>query len=412
MNRIFCLILFLCPYFIKAQKPIAIGQQMPAKYLRQLQILNPVSKPSLYIIDFWATWCTSCHKNFPNMATFQSEFKDQLQVILINSARTMDKPQEIESFFHQYYTVHPQKSPFLYINNDKNFTNLFPFISIPQYVWLDASGLVKAITGSEEVTSQNIQAVINGAPISLPDRSILQRLNAENSLFFPNANPDSLAAGIFSKGDTTSFYPFLSNYYRFKDAKIRRIIAINYPLLSVYQKCLEFKSNQMQLLIPENHSILTTPVNFEFSAPAALSDEEFNNKMLEAINNSFGLEAGIKTIPFKAMAIKIEDAATFQKQQIEASSGKQIQAEEQNDFSIETLSVIMDQLNSRILRFAARPILLNETGISGKIFIRLHKDANEGNMQSLINSLHAFGLRLEPVIRPLPVFILSTSSNN
>lgn len=411
MNRIFCLMLFLCPYLIKAQKPIAIGQKLPAKYLRQLQTLNPAANPSLYIIDFWATYCTSCHKNFPNMAALQSEFKGKLQVTLINSARTMDKPQEIESFFQQYYTVHPQESPFLYIHNDKNFTNLFPFISIPQYVWLDASGLVKAITGSEEVTSQNIQSVLKGAPISLPDRSILQRLNPVKSLFFPNANPDSLADGIFSKGDTL-FYPFLSNYYRFKDAKIRRIIAINYPLLSVYQNCLEFKSNQMQLLIPEDHPTLTTPVNFEFSAPAALSDKEFNAQMLEAINKCFGLDAGIKTIPFKALAIKVKDSVTFLKQQTEASSGKQIQGDGQNDFRKETLSGIIEQLNSRVLRFAARPILIDETGIQGKVFLQLHKDAYRGNLQSLINSLQIFGLRLEPVIRPLPVFILSTSSNN
>src|SRR6476620_3661535 len=93
------------PY--KAITPLTIGDTLPDMPLSS--IINYKSftaclssfKGKLLILDFWATWCTSCLKHFPKMDSLQQQYPGQVQVIMVNSKNTGNNEKKIKVFFEK-----------------------------------------------------------------------------------------------------------------------------------------------------------------------------------------------------------------------------------------------------------------------------------------------------------------------
>ena len=107
MKQIYCFLLLLCPCFTKAQstKQLSVGDKVPD--IQFTQMVNSKSqtaslsqfKGKLVILDFWATWCSACIKNFPLLDSMQRLHTDKLQVILVNTATTHDTKEKITKLF-------------------------------------------------------------------------------------------------------------------------------------------------------------------------------------------------------------------------------------------------------------------------------------------------------------------------
>lgn len=75
VNSAILAILFLCAGFLRAQKPAIykIGD-----------LLNRLkASDTVYVINFWATWCKPCVEELPVIETFQQEHKNT-KVILVS----------------------------------------------------------------------------------------------------------------------------------------------------------------------------------------------------------------------------------------------------------------------------------------------------------------------------------------
>src|ERR1700744_4307849 len=105
MKRKLCFLLLLCPFFwgfgqekniSYANNVIKIGDRMPDMII--WPVINYSSKSlrisdfkgKLVILDFWATWCTSCLAHFPIADSLQREFKNDLQILLVDALNTRD----------------------------------------------------------------------------------------------------------------------------------------------------------------------------------------------------------------------------------------------------------------------------------------------------------------------------------
>src|SRR5690606_35558675 len=115
---IFCFIMFSCgiarpqspgnreAVIAKNIKPLSIGDQIPDELWNMpLQVVNhPEGKKNitlseykgkLIILDFWATWCVPCIRNFPKLHALQGEFGDKIKLLAV----TKEAKTKITTFF-------------------------------------------------------------------------------------------------------------------------------------------------------------------------------------------------------------------------------------------------------------------------------------------------------------------------
>lgn len=149
-------------------KPINLGQKIPLAILNQkypafstnAQQPDSVSlgqfKGKLILLDFWSTTCSTCIYKFELLGKLQDQYRDQLQVLLVNARGTKDTPERMKGI------LTGEKAPFVKsdlttIYKDTVLNKLFPHSYLPHYVWLGAKGELLAITGADMVNEQTVQ---------------------------------------------------------------------------------------------------------------------------------------------------------------------------------------------------------------------------------------------------------------
>ena len=179
MNTRICLLLLLCPIYSLAQtinKPLTIGDTVPAiQWNHTLHTPPPLTLASLQgqwvILDFWASWCSACTGSFSLIDSLQQQFKGRLEFVLVNPKESGDDSMRIERFWNKRNQLLPKPSNLVITWNDTAAYNCFRFHVFPRYIWIDPIGIVRAITGKQELTQCNISAVLNG---QLPNWPIKQ----------------------------------------------------------------------------------------------------------------------------------------------------------------------------------------------------------------------------------------------
>lgn len=161
------ILLLLCPMVSSAQyQPLTIGSALPPMEFDSVVNFSNTTlctadlKGKLVVLDFFATWCGSCRKNIPLLDSLQRKYKDRLQVVLVSSINTKDDITRIKAFYSRMAAMgHTLTMPA--IVHDSVLMQLFPFTTIPHYVWLDENLTVKAITSSAFVTEENILKMLS-----------------------------------------------------------------------------------------------------------------------------------------------------------------------------------------------------------------------------------------------------------
>lgn len=152
--------------------PLSIGAVVPDFRLRQ--VLNYKStevslsdfRGKALLIDFWAAFCQPCLAQFPKLQDIQKKYKQDLQVITI----TNDSHQKvIELFEHIKYQGFSLLTATKEDDNNSNDSLFyaFPHRYIPHYVWIDKDRVVRAITGHEALTIENVALLISGQPLAV-----------------------------------------------------------------------------------------------------------------------------------------------------------------------------------------------------------------------------------------------------
>lgn len=114
-------------------------------------------KGKILILDFWAINCTACVESWPKLLKLQREFKDQMQIVLINRWDTDDK---ILPFVKKQERIHDYKMTIPITAADKRFDVMFPHGSVPHVVFIDQSGIVKYIAQGGYLNRETIQNMI------------------------------------------------------------------------------------------------------------------------------------------------------------------------------------------------------------------------------------------------------------
>lgn len=154
-------------------KGLRVGDKMPDVSLKEAGdvIYNKTGaaqfsdlKGKLIILDFWDVGCASCIAGFPYMQSLQKQFKDSIQIILVNPAQ---KQSEInERFKNKNIKVDPFPYDLPQIVNAKLLGNLFPHSYSGHQVWIDGNGTICLRGHPMNTHAQKIREVLAGKKIT------------------------------------------------------------------------------------------------------------------------------------------------------------------------------------------------------------------------------------------------------
>ncbi|WP_256006815.1 TlpA family protein disulfide reductase [Pedobacter deserti] len=140
---------------------LKIGDTVPNITVKDFRALSgatnirEMSSKGGLIISFWATWCTPCLREMRLLDSLSTENKSRLRVI----SATYETEDAVNRFFRR--NAAPQSASLLVVANDSTLHDHFPHRSIPHNIWIDKQGIVKAITGSDEITRANLSRFLS-----------------------------------------------------------------------------------------------------------------------------------------------------------------------------------------------------------------------------------------------------------
>ena len=397
------------------QKALKIGDAIPEEiWTTQLSMVNSPNKTTtlakdrdkLILLDFWATWCGSCLKNFPKMEALQRQFGDRIKMIPVTD---QNRP-TIEKFFaskngQRYKGISS-------VIEDKLFSELFPHRGMP-YMVLIRNGKVLNTTDAEQVTAAKIQEILQDQSSSL--QTILE-INRDRPLLLADQfdlekGTSLLNYALFSKGRIRSLTPGTTfrraggvTYGRlFGNAALLRIYeGIAYQLFEARGE--KFSKKRLINLVKDS-----SPLDFsrtdtdedrdkksyslEFIVPVANAHSLYP-EMLKAVNVYSGYNATLEIQRVKCLVLKVG------KGKLQKEVGKLPSVE------MRPMESIIADLND--ISFSELPVI-NESGFTGNVAIDV---ATITDLNSVKNSCNEAGFELIETDRDLLMFVLKDQVSN
>ncbi|MNK46499.1 thiol-disulfide oxidoreductase [compost metagenome] len=169
-TTIFIVLAVLCLNFkVLAQvpvaeiKPLRVGNTLPETFWNQTfyvyengkfaQQTLAAYKDKLLILEFWATWCSSCTGKYKYLNNLQQSYGGQLKVILVNSVSTRDTKEKIAK------NAGRLGKNYCTIVLDTTLYKQFSHTTVPHFIWIN-NGRWLAATGGDFVQQANIDAVL------------------------------------------------------------------------------------------------------------------------------------------------------------------------------------------------------------------------------------------------------------
>jgi thiol-disulfide isomerase/thioredoxin len=162
-----------------------VGDTLAGEIILENVVNYPVSKIQLsdlkgkyIILDFWGRFCSSCIVPLSRLDSFQNANKDKVQVITVSD---FTKEEDVYKLFKRFRQTKNLKLPVML--GSPMLANYFPHQIVSHLVWIGSDGVVKAITGSDYVTQQSFQTLLNGKPFNWPVKNDIIEFDYKKPLF-------------------------------------------------------------------------------------------------------------------------------------------------------------------------------------------------------------------------------------
>ncbi len=365
-------------------------------------------KGKLLILNFMTTSCYTCMQSLPKFDSLQKIYRGRLQIIPV----TYEKREKVEPFFMRNNVARQTSLPV--VVEDSILKAHFPHKSIPHEVWINAEGVVTAITNNQYVTPENIDMVLKGKFPRWPVKRDVTGFDYDQPIFAINRDniPEESLPGF-------TFHSAFSNYMDgigrrvkvVKDtlSKTTKISMLNVSMIQMYLNILElppsFPKSQMILNIKGKENLFYNPDTdyreewnrenafcYEAVMPIEADKKKYLLKILTDLDLFFNKNARVETRKVKCFVL-YGDAAnrtadTSQKEQANASRVH--------------FSGLLYRLNDR---FGSVPVI-NETANTRALQLQISSGSFE-SFSELKKELERYGISLKEEERELKVFVLS-----
>lgn len=399
----------------KEVKALNIGDQVPD--IQFENVINYKSKTAklsdfkgkLIILDMWSTWCTSCIAAFPKMELLQKKFKDKIQILLVNPHDAkFDSEDKIKSVL-QRQKKRTGFYPTLPIPIGDSILNvLFPHQTVPHIVLIDPNLNVMAITESNEITTDNIQTILDGNQISIKEKKDelvdYDFTNHTLSEFLYETKANIKIPTIYSSTLIKGYNKNLKaqNGVRWivndsKDQVYTGHYLINHTLFQIYQSVYpnlqKYHSNRIFIEISnfQKKQEFTHDTSF-YSLDAVLPATTFK-KMLECtqgeLEKIFHTTVKIEKRKIKCLVLKSNVGI----HKFLTKGGERYMSIDDENLNKYISNYSVDNLINEFNHNLNKP-LINETAINYSIDIRLSYDFSLKNKISIIKTLKRLGFSI------------------
>lgn len=374
-------------------------------------------KGKYLILDFWATWCTSCVKKFPRLDSIQTQFQDkQLQVLLVNTKSTGDDEKKVSRFFEKRKENNIKGFKLISIVNDSLMNILFPHKMVPHYVWVDNNGTLQAITSSEQITQENIERFLNGKELQLPLKKDIT-IDFSKPLF-ANGNGMNDVRFIhrsFLTGYLDGF-PGASGILYDENRMVTGLYSTNVSkLLLVKQAYTEmdmFDKNRIVLNVKEPSKFNRTneswdtwkhenALGYQLITPAT-TIEKARKLMQEDLKRYFNVSINIEKRDAKCYVLKIKTPGNIPYSNGGTPSNNLYEDTRTSRYILNMpISVLVKRLNNGVYSVP----VIDETGTDENVDLRLPNEL--GDFNELKSELNKYGFDLIEKERLIDVFVVN-----
>jgi len=372
----------------------------------------------LLILDFWATWCGACLKSIPLTDSLQKVFDGK--VVFLSVTYQSDK--EVDAYLARLEKLKPTLSARKHVRivEDKVLHKLFPHTGLPHYVWINAEGIVSAITDYQALTVPNINSLI--------DEGRLNTIVKKDDPFIPHNKEIPILSNLNGKVPPILSHTLLSGYVPgfsggmdilpASETRSRKILLRNTPLTNHYRTAygggkkwfgdanleLEVKDPSRLKYVKDgdfNGWIRKNGYCYELQLPLALDNTLYQHMQedLKAIFPQY--EATIEKRTKKVLALErtsVLDKLATKGGTIESRfTGLQVSMKNIG------LNMLTSQLSVIFLQYLPMPIV-NNTGYKGKVDLELNADLSD--VKSINSELKKYDLQFMEKDQEVEVLVI------
>lgn len=414
---------------------IQIGQPVPDIQITNIHNYKTTTvrfsdfKGKLLILDFWATWCSPCVAMMPRMDSLQKQFEGKIQFLSI----TYQTQKEVISFIEKLKKSRPafdHKSVIPLVTTDKKLHQLFPHKFLPHYVWIGTDGLLKAITGYEEINTVTLKAMLENAMV-LPKMKN-DKLVQHNSSFPLFSAQNNFTNDYISKRSTFSGYidglgsGFYQNITSKDSSSFKRITVRNRVIPLIYSVAFSdgrrlFSWNKILLEVKDPSKLNTKKTGQEFREWLS----QGNGFCYELILPSSQAANAWKFMQDDLAAYFPQYKATVEKRMMPCLGLQRIPGTDSLTASGDTtyslfdrfglslrnypLSRLVMELNVKWLQHSTMPIV-DLTGYKTRVDIDVQADLSD--LVSLNKALHKYGLVLSETTQIQEMLIIRDTDSH
>ncbi|OJV54245.1 MAG: hypothetical protein BGO31_12910 [Bacteroidetes bacterium 43-16] len=337
-------------------------------------------KGKLILLDFWATYCSSCILNFPKLREIQEKYPDELKLLAV----TIQNKSEIEKFFNS--NLGREYNYLSTIVDGDMFKNFFPHNGIPHVVWILPDGKYLAATGAEDVTAANIQSTLADQEAKFRIKIDLDRSKPLfiSDDFYLNEGMKVEFSSFFSKGQ----YPGYPSGHKIKLNAEKKVFGRQMTNISLFeilrtladhlfeQKGIKFTDKQF--LMQSKNPMLVNGGNYkednysdlycyELIVPYNVSDSLYSY-MLQDLNRYLDFQLSMEEVETDCYSL----IRTSSVDNIKTRGGKSEQNYNEKD---KQLTIVNGSLESFVSILNELPIsdkiIIDETGYNGRIDLKV-----------------------------------------